>query len=485
MKRKVVSTIGCLVLAFNLSACGGTGEVENTVGEKNSQAVEAVDAKEQESAKADKETGATGADSKTEDNQNAVWETRMIADPILPEITTEKYMVTEGVEVILGTSPFNYNIEDIKTALNENEFLKEYYNLALERGESFSGETYEQGDFFSATVREEVCGDKKNGYQSSYDYYTDFTFSLLHSTSRFTNPSSIYVKFYEIEDMPDVQEKVYSVLEDALGQELAEYLVYAKQEETETSTSYNLERTFESEGTTYGAKRKVEQDRDGEWTIQFDLYVENASFEKGFEYCDGGYQPLIENAKYNVSAITNGGISDFDIRNFKYYAPEYMNIYTGGNYSRTVLSLGSYAERRDDDGGRSYDMSVSTEQGYYDISSILCPEFDVDYTIYEEGDGSISYIDIWCTGTGLYHKLLDRTDETAYYKQVTDILKAQVATVVPTVDLSDITYENLVANNYEMRKETTVEVLGVICECEIVISLNNNEWDVNIDYVKQ
>lgn len=480
MKKKILIVLLTLAMGLSMVACSSEGTTEqekNVISESVEDSGNKTDNQEGTDLKPEeKEVAEEGA-------QTSFWETRDLVEPTFPALTTHQETVVEGVEVTIATTPFDYDYEAIEAALRANEFVAQNYSLAVEREERISGNHYKEGDFFSADVDYTFGGRRKADvmeYRSQY--YNDFVVSFMSNTNMYDNPSNVWIRFRDMREENGWQKEMFSVISDVLGEEIAEYLVYAK--DTANEVEYNMQKSVEVNGISYGLKRELDDTlaEEGMWNVTFQLYVENSSIENAFEYHHGSYEALLANAKYNLNQLTNGGISDLQLDNFSSFAPEYMNVLITDQfpYAQTVVDSLTYSESKTEE-GMLYKLDGTFKQALENVGLIACPIFEVDYVIEEKGV-ELDFAEITFSSEVLYNQFLN-SEGDEYRKEMLDVMKRQIAVVLPGVDISDITYEVLAAKGgYWSTFEKKVTVLGVECDCSIKVDLGSKEWTVKLEY---
>lgn len=489
MKNKILCLLCGMMLAVGLTACGDKNTTEVMKESTNSKAT-------QENTQEGEEQPVKEPESKEpevkldKDGNIDYWIVKKMEPPEIPTITNVREVsIRDGVTVKIGMTPIDYDFQEIEHTLRNNDFLKENYDLAVERDEYFDTFSDEYGDFWSCYFTDYVKGSYKGTRDNGAGLMQDFYYSIGRDTESYDNYSSVEVVFKKVKVTEDLQEQIYGILKDTLGQKIGEFMVYggakdddyddyeilieAKDEEKEQIDKYYIQREVDID------LKEMTAD------ISFIYKVANPHYYNRFWYYDGDYVSRLSESPYNMSAITNGGLSDFNMEEFKEYASEYMNIVGDKDYIQTYLSIPWYDERTDDWGGKRYKFWGLFRQGYsiYNDFNKDEPALSVQYVIYELND-DIHTIDLEFSGEVPDFTTENKEDES-YKRQVLDIMRQQMAMVVPGVDVSRITYENIQnAKNASVKIEVPYTLLGKECKCAIIVD-DYEEWEVDITYGKE
>lgn len=469
MKKKILMTALMLVMALSTAACGKE-EAESAVKDKETvvESVEEKDEKE-ESPKNIFE----GIKEKSEEEiaeekkQDKFWKTMKLDAPVMEDLIVREVTLLDPVTVKVGTPPFNYNVDEIEQKIKEIPYITDNYVLSREKFEQIDEfETYAEGDFHDYKVTEYLHGYLKD----EDDDLNDFFIAFNTDYSKYDKIHSVTVYFYTVKEEEMAQEGIASVLKAVYGEEIGHYAAYAT---TDESNEYNLDAIIESEnGTKYGINRQMKEDYDGGiWEIAFYVYVKDPGFSNKIEFYDGDQEPLIHQAKYNMSLLTQGNVSDINLDEFSQMFPEYTGTDMGGEFVRNKLETYDYRESILDDGTIRYSLKL------FDINNLLLdyagyesPYLDVDYTI-KEKDGQIDDIDVHFAVEGI-----GRCWEEMDAARAMNIMKEQVSVWLPGIALNK---EETDSQSY--RGDFTY--LGVPCEYRVGMSVGDRAGSWNI-YIK-
>lgn len=377
--------------------------------------------------------------------------------------------------VKIATPPLGYDFDDIEQAIMANSFITDHYRLRQKVGETVSeAESYQEGDFHDYTLNQSVQGAL---LERGEEYYNDFLFRAATNYAKYDNVYSYYIRFEAIPWEDGLQENLYGLLTETLGEEYAEYLVYA---ETEGAKNHGLEEYIKaSGGVSYLLERKMKE-KEGEWDIEFTLQVDYPGFMNSFKCYDGGMTPMLDNAKYDLGFFTEGNVSGWDLAHFSSDMPEYTAIEVGNAFIRNTLDLATYSETLSDDGMITYNLySLEYKQGLADVPAFECPSIDMEYTISELDDEIVS-LAFRFDGKNIGQQFND-LNAAEMGDRVIPIMREQISLMCPWLNLEEIGYDQLVGGN-RLWVNIPVTCLGVECECivDIEVTANSGEWAVHV-----
>lgn len=470
MKKSII--IASLALVLSLAGCGQDAAKSPATQPEGTQ---------QESGQSESRQDEASAGTEVESQEKLEkWVTKEMEDPAIPNTAIRMVNIVEGLDIGVGTTPFDYDFAEIEQALRANAYISQNYDLRIEDREDFRGEAYAEGEFFKCIKTQKITGTRRGEDRARFEEYEDFWFEVKWDFSEYDNISSITMGFKDVEPIPQLQEEMYQILKDTLGEELAEYMVYAYQEEGKHD---GMEKYIVTDdGTYYGIKRDVSySSKDETWDVEFSLFMNYLGVYNKFEYYHGDYVPMVKDAPYNVSALTNGGMEDFDIYNFSTFGAEYANIVNSETYTRTKLTNGVYEEHIADDGEKSYFISIMANTQMMDLAVLAAPSITITGEVAEK-DGEITYIHVSLSGSDedAFSALFNGSEDVALKKRLA-IMKEQMDMVLPGVDLSEVTEEALEENSGRLYLDTTVTVLGKECECDISVNADGR-WSLTYKY---
>ncbi len=479
MKKKLVIVLLTVAMGVSLIACGGAAETTNDTKQENVAETSSVTKQESVAVESTKESGyETG----TTISEDAFWKTREMVQPSLEDVSVRSVSIEDVLTIKIATTPFNFDIDEIEQKLRVNSFITDRFNLSREKRETiYSAESYTEGDFHDYVYTDAING-RLEGEDTTQDFYVSLTTD--YSTYDNVNYASVYIN--NMPEAADTQENIRMVLKDIFGEEVAEYLVYGPSDpDANARDKYNMEAVIESSG---GNKYLLERDLEkndhnvltsieGTWKMTFSVRVSEPGFSNltTFAYYDGKKVPMAHSAKYNMSDITEGGVSDINLNNFSQMFPEYTRVDIGSKFIRNDLTMFSYNEEILSDGAIEYCLDITgLVNQLADVPGYQQPKLDVSYTLREKDD-ALYYVDVSFKGSNIYRHVEEIDNE-----KLLNSMKEQVSVLMPNIDLSETVYSEGVTS-YNI--ENTFTYMGVTCEYKISFNLNHNngDWSISID----
>ncbi|MBQ9140176.1 MAG: hypothetical protein IJX63_00090 [Lachnospiraceae bacterium] len=510
MKKKMIGLMLGMVLALSITACGGENASQSSNGTEKQQTNEqstkphkdTEDAKvsgseeaaqqsgNKESEAADKaETGGTTEETtepaevvEKEVEEEAFWLSKEnLQVPAFGSLAVEDRTALDGsVSYKISDTPFKPDIDAIEEALKNNENVKGIYNMSRSKSEDLDDfATYTEGDFYVYSTREFI-----NGRFEDEEILTDLCVRFSTDYSMFNDISSISLSLGEIPQTNLSQEKVYSIAEDVYGSVIAEYLVYSASNANGPGKDERLdfyETITGEDGTRYSLERDFSKySSDDPWSVRFYVGIEYPSFstQNRYNYDNGGKELMYNSAKYTVSDITEGGLSDADFAQFSTMFPEYTGIDVGAKFIRNGMNRFSYEEETLHNGDVQYSFEM------YELSTLLedvvkykQPTCNIEYTLKENAEG------LYEVKAKFRSESVYRHAENFEAKKALEAMKEQVAVLMPYVDFSELVYTE---GNTHYILEGTHTLLGVECKYSINFSISSNDgsWSGSITSVK-
>ena len=398
------------------------------------------------------------------DSNEINWETENIEVPDIEDVVVSEITVPNtSVKIKIAKTPFNFNIENFKKAFDESKYISKLYTFATFYGESINGDTYKEGNKVKFYIENKVLGKIKNGNEKSY-YFNDMEATIRRDTNCYDGDKTVYFHFSGVDDVKAFQDDVFSVLEKCIGKEYAEYLVYAKGNDTNTKSE--METEIKKDNATYLLGRKVEK-RDDVFDVTFSLFVNDLHFSNSFDYYDGGYQSKYTNFKHKFSEVFPQ-VTDVCVDSFDKFSNEYFSHvkdkFENYEYVRTLLDHANFFELHSDDGKNVYKLYLETSMGCSNLSKLVSPELKYDMYIYENDNGEIENIDFSLEGETL--PISNEEDKNTSYKYLASSQKSEIASLFPDIDVSWID-EN---KTEDQSAKLTYKILGKDCNVKAKIA---------------
>ncbi len=466
MKKLILGAALVLVTAL-FTACGAD----------KSESATAVSDATVTTRTADKETQDTGTQSSS--NFMVEWQTKDVKALDLKPLEINEVTITENVKIKVATTPFDFSVDEIKARLEENQFINDNYVLAMFKGDITEGDTYSDvGNKFKYDITEKICGVYKAEATSENTDYSHMYVAFGRDTSKYDNYSSINIVFNQVKPDSNFQNGVYSIIRDALGEEYAEYMVYAKDADGKNLGQYDLidevfvEDYIQTSNGTYLYTRSYSENKDNTFNISFELKVSEDGIKNSFVHHEGGYTSVSESLTYTFDTMVNGEIGNSDYQQLNTLCDEYMQI-GFDSYSRTLLDNISTSYLVADNGIKVTEYDLVCLRGSADYGKLFAPELGIDYTVVENADG-IHKIEYSIEGSAGH--ISKSEDRDASYTKLVEVMKQRVNCLFPEVDLSDVTFSAM-TDELKYSKKITANVQGVELTGKVTFRVNGSAVD--------
>ncbi|MCH5342665.1 MAG: hypothetical protein J1E64_01410 [Acetatifactor sp.] len=457
MKKKTTCLIVTGMLCGMLAACGNkddAGAGSTTAAVQNNGSPTSV-----------------VAESNSAESEGFQWELRTLEQPKMQELELQERTTGDGSAYEVAVTPFAYDIQQIKEILSGNSFITDRYILALERterGETTTRLTFREGDLVRGSYQEKAGKNK---------YFQDFYLGFWQDRMDFGNYDTIEFYFDDLEKTDTLQENIAQVIRETLGEEYAEYLVYAKDSDGlgESDTSIDetsLYELVEKDTVVYYLSRTVLEDKDNV-TLYFRIGVEeNLVTNSGSNSYGNDMIRLADELKYKPEDVTSGVFAAADLIDLDTYPNKYMDLVLFDT-ERTVLDLSQINTLASDNGiiGNKFELQFLSSNK--DLSLLASPEHKISYRIYEDQDG-IFFIELEAEGmSGRIDTYKNDADEC--YTKLVENAKQQALMVLPDLSLEDISYAAMQAANEEsLEKEIEYPLFGVTMKGKITFEVGVN-----------
>lgn len=382
------------------------------------------------------------------DNDNQMWIEKEISAPNIPAIAVKENYIDEDTVKKTYSTFLNFTVEDIRNATRNNVFLTENFILADMNLEEISNERFtDLGDRQWYRIREGIIGANKQSSSSDTRWFSDFDLLCERETDYADNYNYFYLRINEVETDTLWQENIYSILTNLLGQNIAEYICYAKDLDGESAidgknlSDFCLDEYVKTDGGQYRFRRTVSEER-----ILIIIELDTACLDRTYySYFDGGYVPVLHNDTQNLNKIFNE--NNVGNLNFNTSYSLFDNYFKEINseYTRTLINDLQTTKKQGDNNITVYDVSADVMGGYPGLGTLTAPELDVNYEIITKEDNSIIDMEIEIVGSSIGIVVDTETDveKEEAYNQLLINAKKQINLLFPEMDLSSLTIEEV------------------------------------------
>ena len=270
----------------------------------------------------------------------------------LPEITYTKIEYIDGQIANIADTFFTLTPEEVAEKVKESTFYKrqahilttgssdgckidEYTNTGIQKkyNAKHSILTYPKSNV------DEVMSEDSYSY---YDFDEDLAIRMSIDYSNYNTPNEITISMSNIDVNRDEQKIALELLTSIWGEELANYLVYAQDDDVEpkedSPTNKDMNVEIKVNDTTYTLIRTInteKEDKPNSGSIQFSVKVTHKKV-KADSYYNANYNGILTDDIYDVSMYFLGNFGETNINNISKFGSEYMKIGLEEIYVKTV-----------------------------------------------------------------------------------------------------------------------------------------------------
>lgn len=416
------------------------------------------------------------------------WDLKELKTPDIKETILEKKEIPNTNKTLtLGITPFDYKIEDFKEVFSSSDLIKEKYNIGTCINKVTTRNDFEEERY--NIISNKIVGVLKEKDYETNKYFDDLEVNIKQNTSLYSTPHEIWFLFDGLTLSTETQSQIYEILKKCIGENYANFLVYAKDTNSECEegsiSEIQLEEKIETENVTYTLSRQIRKNNE-KASISFSLCISDTNYNNRYPYNEFGSENFYDNKTltYQINDIFPQ-ITDFAPSKMKDFAKEYYK-YGTGNYEITYLGKSTKSTTVLDDGRIINHISVDTRKGGEGIGEVTAAKLKLDYTILEK-DSKILNIDAKFTGDpgGIFH---DEENNTDLLLESYNIQKEQISFLFPTIDVPKSS-----KNDSSISKSFSGKTMFLNKECDFTgeISVGRNfaeaytgEWTIELSYSK-
>lgn len=373
------------------------------------------------------------------------WGFAEVAQPEIPGLTWTPFTAPDGIQVEKATTPFTADMDSAYKALLSNAWLAEVApHLSLSIAENITTSEYEDG-VYGYSLTEFTSIDGTLSEDKTLGDCERFHAQISRNVNFYETPNVIVVDFCDIPAEQVDQAATVEVLTPICGEELANYLVYAKDPDcfktdgkTALDASVSLSELVAFDGGSYTLLRDVNKKSNDTVTMKFLVQVkENDKIIREGHCYDLGTEFMYETMKYNMSDLLPESFGSVGLVKYADFGVTYFQKLLPG-YVASDLKYLNIQTRRNTAGREGH--SISGEIGDQDAKDGSANFF---FDIYlEEKNGTMSKVYLTLdTGWNDYNL---ETKSQEYLDRSVEALRL----LFPDSSFSDFTYQEG-NNNYE------------------------------------
>ena len=314
MKRFLIILLS-LAMVLSLCACGNNDKVDTPPKQDTTQNTDPVDKQEPTTPDKEEPEDTKGEDTTDDTEKKEAWETKVMDWPNFPKITyVQKDIGSTGVKHAVMVDPFKFDFEKAYQTILNNDFINDNYVIGKEHSERMEdAATYtDAGCLATYAVYDSIVGYYKDTYkpgeyndevfsinfikhtndiESGYDYFSLMMSDIVVERTEFTPE--------EIKCFDNLQEELLNILTSIVGEEYANYMIYAKKEDAH-DYNHNIFKRCDPNGPEegYSVKREIKGT-----DIELILAAQIDPFKNSNKTFPGEHVSMYENFKYKLEDI--------------------------------------------------------------------------------------------------------------------------------------------------------------------------------------
>lgn len=394
----------------------------------------------------------------------------------------------------------NYNIQQIKDMLSENQFISEHYVLATEIVETRYINPEDPAEI-SYDYMHAITGTEKDGSEDA-NVFVDFYICFYGNSNNFDGYEHVYIHFDQLDFKSDVQNELFKILASIFPQDISEYLVYGNDEDKlgayDADLFYvkDLYDCIEDDNYIYEIRRDF-----GHEDVYFYFGVKEMKFENEYLYDSNDYVPLLSNMKYQLKDFFNESVGGVNLAKVDSLFDNYFKSIST-EHKKTSLEDNEYyySQIIGDNGVIKYGFGFDAFSFNDNMSEFSDADLCFYYEITEK-DGEI--IDFWMnitSGTGaisspVYNMngdFIGNTKSDLSQEEIFEQTKEQIKMLIKNINVSELSFDNCVPMDDSMGDENELSHSGNItlfgkemkCDIDMKISDYRGSFEVDVRYTK-
>lgn len=355
------------------------------------------------------------------------------------------------------------NIADTFFSLSENDIIESIKNNDLHNGHEheFGTRFIEEcsiKNFTDIGTQKRYTGTKivyaydkaKQDSYSDEDFMYDYIVSMTTDYANYNSPNTIEVSIYNVNVNRDFQKKAFNLLESIFGNEIANYLTYAKDADgkDKTGSAYNstMYDVIKIGTTYYKLQRSITSGGENNDSIKFEVTVSHKnekSSSSDQSYYNANYTSILTPDIFSFEDFILGNFGSTNINEISTFGAEYMKHGLDEIYNKTQSEGYLFIVNNYPDGSTSNEFTMTTIKHCENYSNIFTPELDISIMNIMK-DGELISLETKFQGEiGIAEPPSEGTvDYAPLYQPFLNKVKAILG---EDVDLSEITMEKFLS----------------------------------------
>ena len=290
---------------------------------------------------------------------------------------------------------------------------------------------------------------KQDSY-SDEDFMYDYIVSMTTDYANYNSPNTIEVSIYNVNVNRDFQKKAFNLLESIFGNEIANYLTYAKDADgkDKTGSAYNstMYDVIKIGTTYYKLQRSIMSGGENNDSIKFEVTVSHKNEKSNSSdqsYYNANYPSILTPDIFSFEDFILGNFGSTNINEISTFGAEYMKHGLDEIYNKTQSEGYLFIVNNYPDGSTSNEFTMTTIKHCENYSNIFTPELDISIMNIMK-DGELISLETKFQGEiGIAEPPSEGTvDYAPLYQPFLNKVKAILG---EDVDLSEITMEKFLS----------------------------------------
>lgn len=419
-----------------------------------------------------------------DDGETQGWELR---DILLYSVKNSMYVdaaAPDGSALQIVAPSVTYSYHDMVRFLNDNSYMSKHYTLSeASRDQNNYASFGAYGQHANASIEKLVCGQKIENITNTNDevLYSDILISIGQEYNTYSSPNYFSVVVNSATITHELQDMLYELLSQQIGEQIAEYAIYGKTLDSQAN-EYDLKDSIPTED----GRGKLIIERtvsSGSLNIGIDFQDNNEFDESRYAYYDHGYKPVYNESRLTLADIFKGDFGGNDPSDDIKFFDKFMSgggrsdepfIQTVKNHVNIISNEGTNKMHR------NYKIDVDLTKGC-NMDFADAPFFKCDITAYFDSRSNNNHI----SGTGEFiagYTGVELCSEEEALSELADAARDKIRCLFPSIDISDMRYENFYGNKYTADGSYTATSANVNINTNIVVQLGTKyyqEYDEN------
>ncbi len=415
----------------------------------------------------------TMAETTVNDNgQNFSWDLRELWLYSVDSSMYTEAAAPDGSPLLICSPSVTYSYREVLNFLSDNAYIKRNYSLAeTSRDNSTYAPFGEYGQHANASIENIVCGQKIDKVTKENEVvYSDILISVGQEYNTYSKPNYFSVLLNSTAVDTEFQQMLYELLSSQVGEEIAEYAVYAKTQKDDQNEFDLIDviPTVDGRGNLH-IKRTISG---GAFMLELDFRDSAESDETRYAYYDHHYDTVYNESRFTLADVFLGDFGGNNPANDAKFFDKFMEI---GGRSDTLFtqsvknSMSTIVTEGVNKVYRNYHFGVDLTKGC-NMPLEEAPTFNCNIDAYFDSRTNTNYV----KGDGNFivgYTAINACTEDEAFTELVDAARAKIYCLFPSIDTSGMTYENFYKKAYNAGGHYTVTSSKIPVNVDVHVEL--------------